>query len=187
MTLKFVTQRNALGAKDGIGWDAVAPVGSACPWDNALHGVQCTSGNGTAMLITSPGPNVLRVSRQGLDADGDWAGNFTDGDVLLNGTGSTLPLVVNFARPVSGAGAQIQPADIIGTFNGKLTVFRLVGGKPVSQEFPFGGTSSNANDGTAFFAGVRSTLADVSRIEFQATDVQNRRLASAINFLSLRT
>lgn len=187
ITMGFVTSRTALGAQDGLEWDTVAPFGSLCPWDSDRHGVPCKSAHGIDVLITSPGPNVLIVSQQGLDTGSDWAGNFTQGDILLNAVGSALPVVINFSKPVSGAGAQIQPGGIGGPFRGVLTVFRLANSKPVGQAFPFGGVSSNANDGSAVFAGVRSPRADVSRIEFRASDAHNRDLQIAVNALSIRT
>ena len=186
VSLGFLTSRAALGAGNGIEWDKVAPVGAICPWDSARHGVPCRSTKGLDALITSPGPNVLIVSRQGLDSGSDWAGNFADGDILLNAVGSALPIVINFSQPVSGAGAQLQPGGIGGPFRGSLTVFRLVNGMPLGQSFPFGGVSSNANDGSAVFAGVRSPRADVSRIEFRASDSHDRGLPIAVNALSIR-
>ena len=145
----------------------------------------CTSKK-VAALITSPGPNVLIVSRQGLDSGSDWAGNFADGDILLNAVGSALPIVINFSKLTAGAGAQLQPGGIGGPFRGSLTVFRLVNGTLLGQSFPFGGVSSNANDGSAVFAGVKSPKTDISRIEFRTTDSHDRGLPIAINALSIK-
>src|SRR4051812_5360661 len=119
--LRFVNSRNGLQTNDRFAWNDVAQVGAECPWDVERHGVVCASRDGVGALVTGPGPGVLFVLQQGLNAT--WSGNFSDGDSVLHALGSNLPIAINFDTPVTGAGAQIQPQGVAGPFLGVLEVF----------------------------------------------------------------
>lgn len=114
--------------------------------------------------------------------------NFANGDFLLftglqfgifPAPGNPGPISISFAQPVRAAGAQIA-VDDEPNFVGTIKAFDI--NDNLLDSFNVNGTSSTALDNSAIFLGVKSALAEISRIEF-SSDFNNR--AIGINTLSI--
>ena len=114
--------------------------------------------------------------------------NFANGDFLLftglqfgifPAPGNPGPISISFAQPVRAAGAQIA-VDDEPNFVGTIKAFDI--NNNLLDSFSVNGTSSTALDNSAIFLGVKSALAEISRIEF-SSDFNNR--AIGINTLSI--
>lgn len=114
--------------------------------------------------------------------------NFANGDFLLftglqfglfPAPGNPSPISISFAQPVRAAGAQIA-VDDAPNFVGTIKAFDI--NDNLLDSFSVNGTSSTALDNAAIFLGVKSALAEISRIEF-SSDFNNR--AIGINTLSI--
>ena len=114
--------------------------------------------------------------------------NFANGDFLLftglqfglfPAPGNPGPISISFAQPVRAAGAQIA-VDDEQNFIGTIKAFDI--NDNLLDSFSVNGTSSTALDNSAIFLGVKSALAEISRIEF-SSDFNNR--AIGINTLSI--
>lgn len=114
--------------------------------------------------------------------------NFANGDFLLftglqfglfPAPGNPGPISISFAQPVRAAGAQIA-VDDEPNFVINIKCFDI--NDNLLDSFSVNGTSSTALDNSAIFLGVKSALAEISRIEF-SSDFNNR--AIGINTLSI--
>lgn len=114
--------------------------------------------------------------------------NFANGDFLLftglqfglfPAPGNPGPISISFAQPVRAAGAQIA-VDDEPNFVGTIKAFDI--NDNLLDSFSVHGTSSTALDNSAIFLGVKSALAEISRIEF-SSNFNNR--AIGINTLSI--
>lgn len=114
--------------------------------------------------------------------------NFANGDFLLftglqfgifPAPGNPGPISISFAQPVRAAGAQIA-VDDEPNFVGTIKAFDI--NDNLLDSFNVNGTSSTALDNSAIFLGVKSALAEISRIEF-SSNFNNR--AIGINTLSI--
>ena len=114
--------------------------------------------------------------------------NFANGDFLLftglqfgifPAPGNPGPISISFAQPVRAAGAQIA-VDDEPNFVGTIKAFDI--NDNLLDSFSVNGTSSTALDNSAIFLGVKSALAEISRIEF-SSNFNNR--AIGINTLSI--
>jgi hypothetical protein len=114
--------------------------------------------------------------------------NFANGDFLLftglqfglfPAPGNPGPISISFAQPVRAAGAQIA-VDDEPNFVGTIKAFYI--NDNLLDSFSVNGTSSTVLDNSAIFLGVKSALAEISRIEF-SSDFNNR--AIGINTLSI--
>ena len=114
--------------------------------------------------------------------------NFANGDFLLftglqfgifPAPGNPGPISISFAQPVRAAGAQIA-VDDEPNFVGTIKAFDI--NDNLLDSFNVNGTSSTVLDNSAIFLGVKSALAEISRIEF-SSNFNNR--AIGINTLSI--
>jgi hypothetical protein len=139
-----------------------------------------TSANGLNATVSTDDLSGLLRSDEG----GSWTGNFTIGDHLINNNGfSEFALTVNFAAPVSGAGAQIQ-LDNSGPFTATLEAFAGNTSLGLVTEI---GQSSTAEDGSAIFLGAIDTSAEITSIVFGIENPPPFAGDFAINTLSLNT
>lgn len=111
------------------------------------------------------------LARRTQDGGPSWVGSFNAGDALLFTDFSPGPLQFLFARPIRGAGAQINIKDPvehvtfgIGAFAGDTRVDIPNGGT-------IAGSISNSGDGSASFLGVLDSpgVALITRIVFFLT------------------
>ncbi len=111
------------------------------------------------------------LARRTQDGGPSWAGSFAPGEALLFTDSSPGPLQFLFARPIRGAGAQINIEDAvehvtfgISAFAGSARV-QIPGGGTVA------GSVSNRGDGSASFLGIMGDPGEVTitRVVFSLT------------------
>jgi hypothetical protein len=116
------------------------------------------------------GPLTVGVhSTQGVLARKDegtqFIGDFAVGDHLLTDGGSESDsFIVSFGAPVVGFGTQIEPDYIRGAFTGDIKVFSPTG--VLLGDIPISGNATNAEDNSAPFYGIVSSIADIGFAEF---------------------
>ena len=164
MSCRLVAARPELGATDHVDWATLGP--NRTP---VVAPRKAQTADGAWCVLTQP-THMVRL-RQGTDAAATWVGNFAQDNPVLATALDPGAIVIRFPAPVSGAGAQVQPADLPGDA-GKEFVARIVargaGGTELGA-FERKGTSTNGNDGSAVFIGVRSDAADIISLEISAT------------------
>lgn len=145
-----VTLWNGSGSNDSVGWGQLGP-----SFTTVNSGTTATSVGGMVVTLTDSAPPMER-----RDEGSGWAGNFASGEQLLWNQlfGS---ITINFASPVSAAGAQIQ-SDTFGTFTARITMND-------GTFFDLVGTSSNAGQDGNPFLGIISTTANITSITFNLT------------------
>lgn len=111
------------------------------------------------------------LARRTQDGGPSWAGSFAEGEALLFTDFSPGPLQFQFARPIRGAGAQINIKDPVEHVTFGISAF--AGNARV--EVPGGGTVagsvSNRGDGSASFVGIMGDpgTAAITRVVFFLT------------------
>ncbi len=147
-----VTSASAFSADDFIRW---CQLGASGTWVNP--GTTATSDGGIGATLDTAGTGFQRID-QGTTS---WFGNFAPGTPLLWTSGQGPDITIPLDQPVYAVGAQIQ-ANFFGTFIAKI--IGSDGG--ILGSFTETGNSTGANDGSAIFIGLKSTLKDISKIEF---------------------
>jgi hypothetical protein len=170
-----VTDFASLAANDAIHWGQLGPDFTALP-----RSVGATTAGGLAVTArTRDSSGLLRI-----DEGGSWIGNFSPGDKLLNNNSTKYsPLTIMFATPVFGAGADIQ-LDGNQPFTATIRAFdgnRLLG------TFTEGGVSTQDENGSAIFIGVKDTNAEITRIVFGLSHPPKTDSDFAIDSLRVRT
>lgn len=192
--VSLVTNRADLNANDSIDWSSLGQVLN--PFNPNFADFLGFSFSGTSAgglgldvdinpinpPITPPFVFKTAPIPQGIPT------NFANGDFLLftglqfglfPAPGNPGPISISFAQPVRAAGAQIA-VDDEPNFVGTIKAFDI--NDNLLDSFSVNGTSSKALDNAAIFLGVKSALAEISRIEF-SSDFNNR--AIGINTLSI--
>jgi hypothetical protein len=192
--VSLVTNRADLKGNDSIDWSSLGQVLN--PFNPNLADFLGFSFSGTSAgglgldvdinpinpPITQPFVFKTAPIPQGIPT------NFANGDFLLftglqfglfPAPGNPGPISISFAQPVRAAGAQIA-VDDEPNFVGTIKAFDI--NDNLLDSFSVNGTSSTALDNSAIFLGVKSALAEISRIEF-SSDFNNR--AIGINTLSI--
>jgi hypothetical protein len=140
----------ALGSNDQIDWSQL--------------GATFTTLNSPASVLSNLGISAT-ISDGGTlerrDEGNGWSGGYPNGDALIWNQDNGNDLVIDFATPVGGAGAQIS-TDYFGSFTWTISAFdssnNLLG--------TYTGTGENADD--LPFIGILSSSADISSIDLQA-------------------
>lgn len=199
---EFVASRAALGANDVLDWRTLGN-----PGDNispVFFSAQSTGGltvqGSTLAPIGAPDLGISRQITYSVPGSGDWDGNFAQGDTLLwNSTGAVLTLTFNnfvTATPVRGVGVQIQSGqgysfqaeiqafDVNGNILPRADGYTLFG---TTQPYDTVGNWSQTGDNSATFIGIRSSHADIARIEIWLLPRAGANSDFAINQLSLLT
>jgi hypothetical protein len=145
--------------------------------DWASYGADFTTvSNGTVRALPGlPSINLTISEQTGFDflrvtqgAFASWEGNFADGDAVLY-TANGGPIDFIFSSPVAGFGDQIQWATF-GAFTARIEAFNSAN---VSLgAFTLNGNSTDANDDSAIFLGLRSEAVDISRVRLSLTSAQ---------------
>lgn len=192
--LSLVTNRADLKGNDSIDWSSIGKVLN--PFNPNFADFLGFSFSGTSagglgldvdinpinQPITPPFVFKTAPIPQGIPT------NFANGDFILftglqfglfPAPGNPGPISISFAQPVRAAGAQIA-VDDEPNFVGTIKAFDI--NDNLLDSFIVNGTSSKALDNSAIFLGVKSALAEISRIEF-SSDFNNR--AIGINTLSI--
>jgi|SRR5579859_598318 len=170
-----VTSRALFNGNDFVDWGSLGPAVSS-----VSNPVTTTSNGGLSVNISEPaGTDFKRV-----DQGNGWDGNFAPGDSLLwtnFGDPGPGPITIDFASPISGAGAQIQDNRHSTTF---ATIDAYNGGTLLGSFTEAGpGFSTPQGDNTAIFIGIEDLSgANITRLVF-STGVQD----FAINRMDLLT
>lgn len=156
----LVTSSAALGGNDTTDWSTLGPV------DNPVASPFTT--------LTTGGRTFTGLSASELNQqDGvTWNGNFVPGTLVL--TSFAAPMTFSFAQPIFGAGAHIQPQEIEendGAFTAQIQAFDAL--DTLVGTFTRVGISSRLGDGSAIFIGIKSDLAEISKITFSFTATQS--------------
>jgi len=154
-TISGFVSRSVFGGDDTVSWGSAADEGTtpSSPYARLSAGGGLTA---TATLSTG-----FRILVEGSLA----AGNFNPGDVLLSTNSVNGPIVISFSSPIQGAGLQFQRNNS-GAFG---AVVRSYGaGNMLFSTFQNNaGNSNGSQNNSAIFAGVKSSLTDITRIEVE--------------------
>jgi hypothetical protein len=169
--LTFVNSRPALGGNDYVDWGVLGP-----SYTVVNNPFTVTSNGGLSMTVSKP---VDPFERR--DQGSDWLGNFAPGDHLIWTRDVAGAMVIDFAVPVLGAGAQIQQ-DAYGTFTGTIQAYDTLGN--LLGSFNLAGNSTGNGDNSAIFLGVLDNSPSIKKIVFMTDGGQED---FAINRLDLVT
>jgi hypothetical protein len=163
----LVTSSAALGGNDTTDWSTLGPVDSPV--------------TSPFTTVTSGGRTFSLDSASELDQqDGStWNGNFAPGTLVL--VSFAAPMTFSFAAPIFGAGAHIQPQEIEendGAFTAQIQAFDAM--DTLIGAFTRVGNSSRDGDGSAIFIGIKSDLAEISKITFSFTATQSGTLRTRL-------
>lgn len=156
-------------------------------WGNL--GAAYTAVTGNPFAINSGGGLHLTVGMptgqfERADEGQGWTGNFKVGDKLLWTAYSDGPVQLEFQSPIFAVGAQLQ-RDVYGDFSAVLEAFDSA--KHSLGSVSFNGLSSDAQDGSAIFAGFLSDSANIASISLNVTgDVEPKFKGFALGSLSLK-
>jgi hypothetical protein len=173
-TLVQASSRAALGSNLTINWGVFGPAGTtlSCACDKVVGPLDVHINGSSGELDR-------------FDEGTDCTGNFAVGDQLLSQPFLSDEMTIGFSTPVDAVGTQIQPLYYIGSFTGFISVLTNDGANAV---FSVSGNSTAAEDNSAPFIGVTSTVADITGVRFFA-DIGNpafpREGAIAINQLDV--
>lgn len=121
------------------------------------------------------------ASFQRMDQGTSWGGNFANGDKLL-WTRDGGPMTIMFDSYISAVGANFE-MTYGGTFVGRISALDLSGN--VLAFFNFSGNSTSAGDGSAVFAGIRSTNGDIRGVRFAGVSGPASQNDFAVNNVSV--
>jgi hypothetical protein len=173
-TVVAVNSRAALGATDSIDWGQKGPA-----FTNLSNPFTALSAGGLSVTVSQATGNTQR-----RDEGNGWVGNFALGDHLLWTQGGG-PLTIDFATPVSAAGAQVQE-NIFGTFTGQLNATAYSPSGANLGTATFAGLNNGAENNTNPFVGIEDLSgANIASIVFSITSPANQDFA--INTVSLAT
>ena len=148
-----VVSRSALAGTDNLDWGDLGPPPGSHPQPLSIR-----SDEGLQVVVTNssspPSNSPLPFNRATQNFFGGWRGNFTVGDELIY-TGGAQVITIDFPTPTVAAGVQVQPGTLIASFTTRIEALDANGA--VLAFFDVVGVSSNAEDNSAPFVGVRAT------------------------------
>jgi 6-phosphogluconolactonase len=190
--VKFITSRQALGADDTVDWSTLGAPFTAVPLKASVTSPKGFGLTIDIMAVTATPPIVFPTGPEPSIATAFARGDFilfTGGEnPQFPGLENPSPITITFAKPVFGAGANLQPDDECTTtcpYTGIIQAFdknnRLIG------TFKAPGISSRNLDDSAPFYGIRSNRANISKIVFSIDPAVSGPHPISINALSLVT
>jgi hypothetical protein len=145
---------DALGNPIGVDWGVFGPAGTTISTPDFR-----TVGDLTVGVASSQG--VL----DRVDEGNGYTGDFAPGDHLLTDGGSESDsFIVSFGTPVRGFGTQVEAHYISGPYTGEIEVFGT--GDQLLYTADFSGDRTGAEDNSAPFVGVLSSVPDISFVAF---------------------
>jgi len=169
---------DALGPFVAVDWGIFGPTGTniSTPDSRIVGGITVGVGSSQGQLFR-------------LDEGSGFTGTFAIGDHLLADGGSQSDtFIVRFGAPVWGFGTQIDAHYISGLFTGNIDVYSAANALLYTANFS--GDNTLAQDNSAPFVGVTSSLKDISYARFfvDQTDpaLPAKAGALAINRLDVR-
>ncbi|WP_341526007.1 hypothetical protein WKK05_26065 [Nostoc sp. UHCC 0302] len=189
----LVTERAAFESNDQINWSSLGSTFTPLP-----NSFSATSQGGLGLRVNIPSTNNPLITQpfvfQTSDNPGGIRTNFANGDYILFAgidvrafgpnpplptNGNPGPVTISFDQPVFGAGTQIVVDDVFG-FDTFVSAFDSTNN--LLGTFSAPGTSSLLLDNSAVFLGVRSDIANISRLVFSTSAQQ---YGVAINQVSI--
>ena len=172
MAITFVTNPNAVlspadPTADAIGWDRFP---DRLPLDfkggPTFRGQTESSARNYEIAIKGS-----HLARRTQDGGPSWVGSFTASEALLFTDFSPGPLQFLFARPIRGAGAQINIKDPVEHVTFGISAFAGNARIDIPNGGAIAGSVSNSGDGSASFLGVLNApgVAPITRIVFFLT------------------
>jgi hypothetical protein len=148
-----VASRAALNPDDSVSWGVATDEGNspASPYAR-------TSNGGLSVTALHAGDFLILVQGSGF------AGNFTDGDVVLNSNFLDGPVNILFGSAVRGLGLQIQ-RDELGPFTATMTAFGAGNVNFGSVSVTGTTTFSAPGDNSAPFLGLMGSAKDIVAIQ----------------------
>jgi len=147
-----VGTRAAIGADLTVNWGLFGPAGTV---------LSCFCSQTAGPIDVHINGSSGELDR--FDEGTDYTGNFAKGDQLLSQPFLSDIMTVGFSAPIFGFGTQIQPLGYTGAFTAYITV--LLNDGP-NQTFTVTGNSTTAEDNSAPFIGLTSSVADITAIQF---------------------
>ncbi len=145
---------DALGNSIGVDWGVFGPAGTT------ISTPDFRTVSGLTIGVTSSQGALARV-----DEGNGYIGDFAPGDHLLTDAGSESDsFIVSFGTPVRGFGTQVDAHYITGPYTGQIDVFGTA--DQLLYTADFSGTRTGAEDNSAPFVGVLSSLPDISFVAF---------------------
>ena len=148
-----VVSRSALAGTDNLDWGDLGPAPGSHPQPLSIR-----SDDGLQVVVTNsstpPSNSPAAFNRAKQNFFGGWRGNFALGDELIY-TGGAQVITIDFPTPIVAAGLQVQPGTLIVSFTTRIEALDASGA--VLAFFDVVGVSSNAEDNSAPFVGVRAT------------------------------
>ena len=146
-----VASRVDLAGSDNLDWADLGPPSGSHP-----QPVSIRSNNGLSVVLTNsvlpPGTSPTPFNRAKQNFFGGWRGNFAFGDELIY-TGGPQVITIDFPRPIVAAGMQVQPGSLIAAFSIRIEALDVQGA--ALGFFDVSGVSTNAEDNSAPFVGIR--------------------------------
>jgi len=161
-TLKLITDQSSQGANDSLSWSQLGPDGTILPVSFIVQ-----TANGTNVAVPLAGPNSI-VSVVCANNPCSWTGGtgFAAADSLLwtsdAGNGGNGPVVLNFGKNVTGAGALIQ-ADGPGQFAVQVQAFNG------STQLGLFNINSDANGDATYIGVLDQTGPNITSLVFSIT------------------
>jgi hypothetical protein len=169
------TSRGAFPGNDSLDWGQLG-----VPFTVVPAPFSAASAGGQTINVTQPGNASFERRNEGGVTG--WVGTFTIGEHLLWNQDNSGQM--NFSQtPISGFGTAIQ-ADAFGPYSATLSAFAgatLLGSLTVSSN------NTGAEDGTAPFAGISDSVAEITSIVITANAGGLANNGFAIDSLSLQT
>lgn len=151
---------DALGNYTGVDWGVFGPAGTTISTPDYR-----TVGGLTIGVASSQGV-LARV-----DEGNGYVGDFAPGDHLLTDAGSESDsFIVSFGTPVRGFGTQVDAHYISGPYTGEIDVFGAA--NQLLYTADFSGDRTGAEDNSAPFVGVLSSVPDISYVSFLINQTQ---------------
>ncbi len=165
-----VASRSALAGRDNLDWGDLGP-----PTGSHPQPITIRSNNGLSVVLTNsvlpPGNSPTPFNRAKQNFFGGWRGNFAFGDELIY-TGGPQVITIDFPAPIVAAGMQVQPGSLIVAFTIRIEALNVNGA--ALAFFDVAGVSSNAEDNSAPFVGIRAT----GSAAFDKIRITNRTMMS---------
>jgi hypothetical protein len=144
------TSRGAFPGNDSLDWGQLGP-----PETTITAPFSATSVGGLTINVTQPGNASFGRADEGID----WTGNFNIGEHLLWNGDNTGEM--DFSQePIAGFGTASEP-DASGPYTATLSAF--AGTTPLGS-ITVSSPDSVAEDGTAPFAGITDSVAEITRL-----------------------
>ena len=148
-----VVSRTALAGTDNLDWGDLGPPTGSHPQPLTIR-----SDDGLSVVMTNssipPGNSPAPFNRAKQNFFGGWKGNFALGDELIY-TAGPQTITIDFPTPIIAAGTQVQPGTLIAAFTTRVEALDASGA--VLASFDVVGESSNLEDNSAPFVGIRAT------------------------------